>query len=155
MFFIGRLNSITGNLSEERMTSTFKDGCRLLSCLLVFSGPASAWACLSVIGGPAGAVTGMTASLSQGTPGDTHTHTFAALYPSTQSSHRNGNDRCCNQCEVCGNKRQQLTEEPRHPAAHTQRCGMTQIHSYSTRARVFMVMPALLSHFLCRGRRQK
>lgn len=57
------------------MTSTFKDGCRLLSCLLVFSGPASAWARLSVIGGPAGAVMGMTASLSQGTPGDTHTHT--------------------------------------------------------------------------------
>lgn len=54
------------------MTSPFKGGCRLLSCLLVFSGLASAWARLCVIGGPAGAVMGMTASLSQRTPGDTH-----------------------------------------------------------------------------------
>lgn len=56
------------------MTSTFKGGCRLLSCLRVFSGLASAWArlCVCVIGGPAGAVMGMTASLSQRTPGDTH-----------------------------------------------------------------------------------
>lgn len=58
------------------MTSVFKDCCRLLSCLLVFSGLVSAWACLCVIGGPAGAVMGMTASLSQRTPGDTH-----LLYP--------------------------------------------------------------------------
>lgn len=70
--FFCRLNSITGNLSEERMTSMFKDGCRLLSCLLVLSGLASAWARRSVIGRPAGAVMGMTASLSQRTPGDTH-----------------------------------------------------------------------------------
>lgn len=54
------------------MTSVFKDCCRLLSCLLVFSGLVSAWACTRVIGGPAGAVMGMTASLSQRTPGDTH-----------------------------------------------------------------------------------
>lgn len=67
-----RLSSGTGNLSEERMTSVFKDCCRLLSCLLVFSGLVSAWACLRVIGGPAGAVMGMTGSLSQRTPGDTH-----------------------------------------------------------------------------------
>lgn len=67
-----RLSSWNGNLSEERMTSVFKDCCRLLSCLLVFSGLVSAWACLCVIGGPAGAVMGMTASLSQRKPGDTH-----------------------------------------------------------------------------------
>lgn len=53
------------------MTRMFKD-CRLLSCLLVFSGLVSVWACLYVIGRPAGAVMGMTASLSQRTPGDTH-----------------------------------------------------------------------------------
>lgn len=69
------------------MTSTFKDGCRLLSCLLVFSGPASAWARLSVIGWPAGAVTGMTASLSQGTPGDTHTHTPSLRFILPHSLH--------------------------------------------------------------------
>lgn len=63
-------------ISLRRMTSMFKDCCRLLSCLLVFSGLVSAWACLCVIGGPAGAVMGMTASLSQRTPGDTH-----LLYP--------------------------------------------------------------------------
>lgn len=72
VFFMCRLSSWTGNLSEERMTSVFKDCCRLLSCLLVFSGLVSAWACLCVIGGPAGAVMGMTGSLSQRTPGDTH-----------------------------------------------------------------------------------
>lgn len=59
-------------ISQRRMTSVFKDCCRLLSCLLVFAGLVSAWACLRVIGGPAGAVMGMTASLSQRTPGDTH-----------------------------------------------------------------------------------
>lgn len=70
--FICLLNSVTGNLPEEPMTSSFKDGCRLSSCLLVFSGLASARARLRVIGVPAGAVMGMTASLSQRTPGDTH-----------------------------------------------------------------------------------
>lgn len=59
-------------ISQRRMTSVFKDCCRLLSCLLVFSGLLWAWAHQRVIGGPAGAVMGMTASLSQRTPGDTH-----------------------------------------------------------------------------------
>lgn len=62
------------------MTSVFKDCCRLLSCLLVFPGLVSAWACLCVIGGPAGAVMGMTASLSQRTLGDTHLLHPLSLY---------------------------------------------------------------------------
>lgn len=59
-------------ISPRRMTSVFKDCCRLLSCLLVCRGLVSAWVCLHVISGPAGAVMGMTASLSQRAPGDTH-----------------------------------------------------------------------------------
>lgn len=77
------------------------------------------------------------------------THTFSILYPSTQPSQRNGKDRCCNQCEVCGNKRQQLTEKLCQVAVYTSRCGMTQICSYFSHAHVFVVLLVLLSHSVC------
>lgn len=69
--------------------------------------------------------------------GNQVTHTFSVLYPSTQFSQRNGRDRCCNQCEVCGNKRQQLTEKLCHSSEHTPKCGMTQIYSYSSHTRLW------------------
>lgn len=77
------------------------------------------------------------------------THTFSILYPSTQPSQRNGKDRCCNQCEVCGNKRQQLTEKLCQVAVYMSRCGMTQICSYFSHAHVFVVLSVLLSHSVC------
>lgn len=91
------------------MTSVFKDCCRLLSCLLVFSGLVSAWACLCVW--LAGLLGQWWAWQLLSVRGPQVTHTFSILSPSTQPSQRNGKDRCCNQCAVCGNKRQQLTEK--------------------------------------------
>ncbi len=133
-------------ISQRRMTSVFKDCCRLLSCLLVFSGLVSAWACLRVIGGPAGAVMGMTASLSQRTPGDTH-----LLYPLsfctvfTEEWERQVLQPLRG---VCGNKRQQLTEKLCHSAACVPRCGMTQICSYLSHTRLCGIIGAVVTFSL-------
>jgi len=135
-------------ISQRRMTSVFKDCCRLLSCLLVFSGLVSAWARLRVIGGPAGG-SDWHDSLSQSEDPRWHTPSPSSILPSSQ---RNGKDRCCNQCEVCGDKSQQLTEKLCHAAVHKPRCGMTQIGSYFSHTRVFVVSSVPLSHPVCGSR---
>lgn len=138
-------------ISQRRMTSVFKDCCRLLSCLLVFSGLVSAWACLCVW--LAGLLGQWWAWQLLSVRGPQVTHTFSILYPSTQPSQRNGKDRCWNQCEVCGNKRQQLTEKLCRAAAYMPRCGMTQICSYFSHTHVFVVLLVLLSHSVCGNKR--
>lgn len=65
------------------------------------------------------------------------TRTLSVLHPPAQSSQRNGKDRCCNRCEVCGNKRQQLTEKLCRSAARTPRCGTTHTLVFLPHARLF------------------
>ncbi|KAF0027553.1 hypothetical protein F2P81_020294 [Scophthalmus maximus] len=54
--------------------------------------------------------------------GDTYGQ-FARRLDLSFNQLRNGRDRCRNQCEVCGNKRQQLTEKLCRAAAYTSRLG--------------------------------